>query len=138
MSVAGVTHDARFIRAGKARVEWVDHGEKPADKRMVLKRDPFNEYDEFAIEVHWDGIGQIGFVPGVIARIIAPFMDRGVKVFSSVRHFGDFMANEEDGDKLVTFVRVGIAVEMKRSNRVRVAIMKERGERGQRWRLLVR
>ncbi|MEO8267358.1 MAG: HIRAN domain-containing protein [Ilumatobacteraceae bacterium] len=44
----------------------------------VLRRDPNNEYDRNAIEVHVPGgSGHCGFVPSQLARILAPILDSG-------------------------------------------------------------
>jgi hypothetical protein len=47
----------------------------------VLRRDPSNEYDPHAIEVHVPGgSGLCGFVPGQLARILAPILDSGTVI----------------------------------------------------------
>lgn len=47
----------------------------------VLRRDPSNEYDRNAIEVHVPaGSGHCGFVPGQLAKILAPMLDGGTVV----------------------------------------------------------
>jgi hypothetical protein len=47
----------------------------------VLRRDPNNEHDRNAIEVHVPGgSGHCGFVPGHLARILAPILDGGTVI----------------------------------------------------------
>ena len=47
----------------------------------VLRRDPNNEHDPNAIEVHVPGgSGHCGFVPGQLARILAPILDSGTVI----------------------------------------------------------
>ena len=42
-----------------------------------LMRDPKNEYDRNAIEVHVVGLGHVGFVAKELASVFAPMMDAG-------------------------------------------------------------
>jgi len=50
----------------------------------VLRRDPDNEYDRYAIEVHVPGSsGHCGIVPGQLARILAPILDSGTVISAS-------------------------------------------------------
>jgi hypothetical protein len=47
----------------------------------VLRRDPNNEYDPNAIEVHVVGeAGHVGFVPADLARILAPMIEGGTVI----------------------------------------------------------
>ncbi|MEO8425436.1 MAG: HIRAN domain-containing protein [Actinomycetota bacterium] len=47
----------------------------------VLRRDANNEHDRYAIEVHVPGgSGFCGFVPGQLARILAPILDSGTVI----------------------------------------------------------
>jgi hypothetical protein len=57
----------------------LDNMEGPEWVGAVLVRDPKNEYDRNAIEVHVTGgdIGHVGFVPGPLAAILAPILDSG-------------------------------------------------------------
>lgn len=57
----------------------LDNTEGPEWVGAVLVRDPKNEYDRNAIEVHVAGgdIGHVGFVPAQLAAILAPIMDSG-------------------------------------------------------------
>ena len=50
----------------------------------VLRRDPRNEYDVNAIEIHVPGdAGHVGFVPGPLAKILAPMIDSGEVIAAS-------------------------------------------------------
>lgn len=50
----------------------------------VLRRDPNNEHDPSAVEVHVPGgSGHCGFVPGQLARILAPILDSGTVISAS-------------------------------------------------------
>lgn len=53
---------------------------------VVLIRNPDNQYDPNAIQVHvpQDGIGMIGHVPGPIAARLAPELDAGVRWQSQI------------------------------------------------------
>jgi hypothetical protein len=47
----------------------------------VLRRDPNNEHDRNAIEVHVPGgSGLCGYVPAQLARILAPILDSGAAI----------------------------------------------------------
>lgn len=51
---------------------------------VVLRRDPANEYDQNAIEIHIPGeAGHVGFVPAELARLLAPLLDSGERLHSS-------------------------------------------------------
>jgi hypothetical protein len=134
--VAGVTHEGRFIRCGKAFSQWEISGKKGGDKRLRFVRDKKNKFDKNAISVEWNGIGQLGFIPAKIAAVLSPLIDAGLEVKPTVRHFGDFVRNEEDGDLIITFMKVGIAVRSEEAIKVRKRIIKEIGRSGQRWRIL--
>jgi len=54
-----------------------------AEKVLILKRDPTNEYDEFAIAIYCDGI-RIGFVPAEMNMICSRLMDAGKAFFCRV------------------------------------------------------
>ena len=47
----------------------------PGDE-VTLRRDPENGHDPNAIEVHFAGVF-LGFIPAIVARDIAPVIDRG-------------------------------------------------------------
>ena len=48
---------------------------------VVLRRDPANEYDQNAIEIHIPGeAGHVGFVPAELARLLAPMLDGGERL----------------------------------------------------------
>jgi single-stranded-DNA-specific exonuclease len=48
------------------------------DSFISLTRDPFNEWDKYAIKVFYQDI-QIGWIPKATAKILAPEIDAGVK-----------------------------------------------------------
>ena len=53
-----------------------------SNQPICLKRDPFNEYDKYAIRVftlYNNQDIQIGWIPKPTAKILAPEMDSGVK-----------------------------------------------------------
>ncbi len=50
---------------------------------VFLKRNPVNQYDSNAIEVHVDG-NMVGHIPKDIAARIAPIMDTGVEYKSTL------------------------------------------------------
>ena len=51
---------------------------------VVLRRDPTNEYDANAIEIHIPGeAGHVGFVPAELAQLLAPILDSGERLHSS-------------------------------------------------------
>jgi len=51
---------------------------------VVLRRDPHNPHDPNAIEVHIPGdAGHVGFVPGELARMLAPMLDSGERIRAS-------------------------------------------------------
>jgi hypothetical protein len=51
---------------------------------VVLIRNPNNEHDPNAIEVHVPALGQIGHVPRELAAEMAPRLDAGEKVIAAV------------------------------------------------------
>lgn len=59
--------DMQHIRMGTPGTMW-----------LTLRRNPANQYDTNAVEVHWDG-HQIGHLNKVIAARIAPELDSGVE-----------------------------------------------------------
>jgi len=52
------------------------------NQSIFLKRDPFNEYDKYAIKVFTNYKGkeiQIGWIPKLTAQTLAPEIDAGIK-----------------------------------------------------------
>lgn len=47
---------------------------------VVLRRNPDNEHDPNAVEVHAPLVGMIGHLPRDVAAIVAPFLDGGGRV----------------------------------------------------------
>ena len=132
-SVAGVTHDGRFIRCGKAWKKWVGNGEKPFDRRLRIKREPSNEHDPNAIIVRWRKLGQLGYVPAPLAAILSPEIDYGIVVVPTVRHFGDFRISDDTGEYMITYMKIGLAVPIKEAGSIRSCIGRLKGGR---WRIL--
>jgi hypothetical protein len=63
----------------------LDGMEGPEWVGAVLRRDPGNDYDTNAIEVHvpTGDIGHVGFVPAQLAAVLAPILDSGVSMTCS-------------------------------------------------------
>ena len=60
--------------------EFEDRGPVSEPIPVVLQRNPENEYDENAIEVHVPALGRVGMighVPATLAAKLAPSVDRG-------------------------------------------------------------
>lgn len=72
--VAGTTHCKE--------IETIEDQIVP-EKVLILKRDPNNQFDEFAIAVYCDNI-RIGFVPAEINLICSRLMDAGKLFFCRV------------------------------------------------------
>lgn len=74
--VAGVTFDNRD---GTSRQLYVRHVKK--DDRLLLQREPLNDFDPNAIVVLWttpDGVAhQLGYVPRALSAVLAPLVDAG-------------------------------------------------------------
>lgn len=74
--VAGVTFENRD---GTPRQPFIRHVRK--DDRLVLTREPDNEFDPNAIKVFWEdpegGVHQLGYVPRTLAAVLAPLADEG-------------------------------------------------------------
>ncbi len=51
---------------------------------VILRRNPDNEYDANAVEVHVPSIGMIGHCSRIIAARLAPSMDAGIEFRASV------------------------------------------------------
>ena len=51
---------------------------EPGTMWLTLRRNPKNQYDSNAIEVHWDG-HMIGHINKVVASRLAPELDAGVE-----------------------------------------------------------
>ncbi len=51
---------------------------------LTLVREPDNQYDKNAIAVHADG-KKVGHIPAPQAKILAPKMDKGMKVLNITR-----------------------------------------------------
>lgn len=51
---------------------------QPGTMWLTLRRNPANEYDSNAIEVHWDG-HLLGHINKVVAARLAPELDAGVE-----------------------------------------------------------
>lgn len=60
---------------------WTGESSGPVDVPVLLVRNPDNEYDENAVEVHVPAMGRgssmIGHVPRDLAARLAPSLDRG-------------------------------------------------------------
>ncbi len=72
--VAGTTHCKE--------IETIEDKIVP-EKVLILKRDPNNQFDEFAIAVYCDNI-RIGFVPAEMNLICSRLMDAGKLFFCRV------------------------------------------------------
>lgn len=74
--VAGVTFDNRD---GSPRQTYIRLVKK--DDRLVLAREPLNDFDPNAIPVLWatpDGVEhQLGYVPRALSAVLAPLIDAG-------------------------------------------------------------
>jgi len=78
---ANVDRVAEMVDAAKvATLGWAGE-EEASDVEVVLIRDPNNEHDANAIEVHVPALGRnrsrIGHMPRSLAERIAPSLDRG-------------------------------------------------------------
>lgn len=85
--VAGVTfapgYPQNLLDARPAVEEAAARGESLP---VVLIRNPENQYDANAIEVHVPGaIGMVGHMPAHLAAIVAPKMDSGVIIAAEVQ-----------------------------------------------------
>lgn len=54
-----------------------DGSDEPDPIPVNLVRNPGNEHDTNAIEVHSDGLGMIGHIPAGVAERLAPHLDAG-------------------------------------------------------------
>lgn len=80
-NVAGIEH---HVKVGD--LEGLREGEY-----MALVREPENPYDPNAIRVDarkddWPGIKKIGYVPKVLAQMLALLMDNGYKLKARISH----------------------------------------------------
>jgi len=55
--------------------------------KIILKREPENEYDTNAVAVYADG-KMVGYIGSYYAGLLAPKMDRGEKFIASVEQVG--------------------------------------------------
>lgn len=69
------------------------YGGEPATIRAVLRRNPENEHDTNAIEVHVDEVGMIGHVERRTAEKLAPSLDAGDEWVTVV---SEVLVREED------------------------------------------
>lgn len=51
---------------------------------LVLKREPTNEYDAYAIEVYTKTNSKLGYIPKHQNQVIATLMDQGCRVDASI------------------------------------------------------
>lgn len=72
--VAGTTHCKEI---GKIENEII------AEKVLPMKREPANEYDQFAIAIYCDNV-RIGFVPSEMNMVCSRLMDAGKLFFCRV------------------------------------------------------
>ena len=72
------------------------------DSNYQLVRQPDNEYDIFAIQVTVDG-HDIGFLPGHLAKDLAPIMDYGIKLNVGFRRA---LVNDKTGEVRGLIVKI--------------------------------
>lgn len=72
--------------ANVLRLRDLDEGRQPNAERLpiVLRRNPANQYDANAIEVHQPAVGMLGHLPKELAAELAPLMDAGTIVAAEV------------------------------------------------------
>lgn len=86
--VAGVSHDNEDESSRQYAIRKFCKAGKP----IILKREPKNKYDKNAISV-WvqgknifrNGEFQIGYIPTVLSKELAPLMDAGEKLIAVVK-----------------------------------------------------
>lgn len=60
---------------------------------LVLRREPDNEHDPFAIRVHYSGV-HLGYVPRASNEVLARLMDAGKQIFARIvnkEYHGDWL-----------------------------------------------
>lgn len=68
------------------------HAHHKASKKLIagsglaMYRDPENEYDQNAIELHDSQQRLVGFIPRDEATVLAPMMDKGTKMYAEVKN----------------------------------------------------
>lgn len=70
-----------------------------AEVKLVMKREPENEYDDFAIALHFEK-QKIGYIPRDMNEVIARLMDAGKKFYAVIH------AKEWEGNWLKIEIRV--------------------------------
>lgn len=76
--VAGVTFcDGYPDNLHRLHALIAEHGRPDEGITAVLIRDPENDYDTNAVQVHVPAIGRIGSLPRTLAARVAPSMDGG-------------------------------------------------------------
>lgn len=67
-------------------IQLVESNQVHKGESLILTREPDNEYDEYAIEVHNQSKTKLGYVPKNHNRVIAELMDQHCNIYAVVKH----------------------------------------------------
>jgi hypothetical protein len=92
--------DTLVTEAQKASLGWSSESQVSQEVGVLLVRNPANEHDENAVEVHVPSLGRsesmIGHVPRDLAERLAPSLDRGDRWSA---HVGAVLVTPEHPDR---------------------------------------